>query len=51
MQILIIPHDFISSHLNSSLMHEIHRDEASAILAALKLESDRLHLADSLGPS
>ena len=33
------------------LMHEIHHDEASAILAALKLESDRLHLADSLGPS
>jgi hypothetical protein len=30
-------------------MHEIHRAEALAILAALKLETDRIHLADPPG--
>lgn len=30
-------------------MQEIHRAEASAILAALKLETDRIHLADPPG--
>lgn len=32
--------------LIKSPMHEIHRVEASAILAALKSESDRIHLAN-----
>jgi hypothetical protein len=30
----------------NSPMHKIHRAQASAILAALKLEFDRIHLAD-----